>query len=100
MYLAGTFRACYRYMDHWLSPISLAKFSHSSHIIMFQCFMPFVNSSSLPDDEPTDGPSCYFLLTGFTSADFFKHLSQVKVAAHALVSVVGSEDFTTKQGTE
>ena len=48
---------------------------------------------SLPqDDEPAGGPSCYFLLTGFTSAEVFQHLTAVKLTAHALVKVKGQEE--------
>lgn len=50
------------------------------------------------DDEPADGPSCYFLLTGFTCAKFFQELSSVKLKAHALVKVVG-HGICASQGT-
>ena len=44
------------------------------------------------DDEPADGPSCYCLLTGFTSAEVFQHLTALKLTAHALVRVKGQEE--------
>ncbi|XP_064382294.1 sperm-associated antigen 17-like isoform X3 [Halichondria panicea] len=42
------------------------------------------------NDEPADGPSCFILVTGFTSADMYKELSDVNVRAHALVWIGGA----------
>ena len=45
-------------------------------------------TSSFPsDDEPVDGPSCYILLTGFTSVSIYKELASLKLNATALVKI-------------
>lgn len=48
------------------------------------------------DDEPVDGPSCYILVTGFTSADLYKELDTMKLSATALVNIFGSKELLSK----
>lgn len=43
----------------------------------------------LTDDEPAEGPTCYFIMTGFTSLDVLEQLSPVGLTAHVLMNVKG-----------
>ena len=43
----------------------------------------------IADDEPTDGPTCYFIMTGFTSLDLLEQLAPVGLTAHVLINVLG-----------
>ena len=47
------------------------------------------------DDEPSDGPSGYFLVTGFSSVELFRQLGSIKLNAHVLIKVVGAADVAS-----
>lgn len=53
--------------------------------------MMFHSSCLTTDDEPPDGPSRFFILTGFTSLEFLQHLPTVGLTAHMLVKATGSQ---------
>ena len=58
-----------------------------------------VSSSCLTiDDEPPDGPSRFFILTGFTSLEFLQHLPTVGLTAHMLVKASGSQPVPFSDG--
>ena len=41
------------------------------------------------DDEPVDGPTCYFIMTGFSSLDVLRELAPVGITAHVLMKITG-----------
>lgn len=43
----------------------------------------------IADDEPDDGPTCYIIMTGFTSLDLLKQMSPVGLTAHVLMNITG-----------
>ena len=56
--------------------------------VCVKCLFHFL---SPPDDEPVDGPSCYILLTGFTSVNLCKELPSLKLNITAVVKIKYNE---------
>ena len=43
------------------------------------------------DDEPTDGPDAYFILTGFDDADVIEQLDSINVSVMLMVKLLAKE---------
>ena len=48
-----------------------------------------LNCDMSSDDEPVDGPTCYLVVTGFSSIDLLQQLSPVGLTAHVLMNING-----------
>lgn len=51
--------------------------------------MMLIDNYCIADDEPDDGPTCYIIMTGFTSLDLLKQMSPVGLTAHVLMNITG-----------
>ena len=53
------------------------------------------NCDMSSDDEPVDGPTCYLVVTGFSSIDLLQQLSPVGLTAHVLININGGSAALT-----
>lgn len=44
------------------------------------------------DDEPEPGPSCYFILTGFSSTEMLNYFASIKLKVDVLVKIMASKE--------
>ena len=69
--------------------------SNALHIPISSCNI----TCNYADDEPDPGPSCYVILTGFSSLELFQHLESIKLRVHILFQVL-DEDVSSNAQTD